>query len=247
MFFYVTKDPMSRSAKRVRLRLSVTARVREGEATTAFVCRTRDVSQTGCLLETVEILAPGTLLELGMLDPGTGDCVELRGVVMRATLATAASSATVGVRFEEAGADWEALVARAQRQARDTLTLDRPARRLRVLVVADDLARRGAMALYVTSGWDVRFATDLRGTHEALQGISIDAVIAEHDLDGGRWAPVLEAVRAAQPEARRIVRSALGDRLAPPPGGPGDLVHRVVDLQAGLEAVLDALTADWGI
>ncbi len=238
---------VSRSAKRVRLRLSVTGQVIESRDG-AFVCRTRDVSQTGCLLETAEILAPGTMLELTMLDPDTGDSVEVRGQVMRATLPTAASPATVGVRLDDAGDEWTALVARAQKRARDTQTMERPVRRLRVLVVADDLARRGAMALYVTSGWDVRFASDLAGAREALQGgIRLDAVIAEHDLEGGRWAPVLEAARAAQPEARRIVRSALEGHVSPPAGGPGDLVHRVVDLGAGLEAVLDALTADWGI
>lgn len=229
----------------MRLKLSVTGHV-TGNGAHAFVCRTRDVSMTGCLLETAEILAPGTNLELNMLDPDTGESVAVQGLVMRATLPTASASATVGVHLEEVGPEWEALVTRAQKRARDTVTMERPARRMRVLVVADDIARRGAMALYVTSGWDVRFASDLAGTREALTGIHIDAVIAEHDLDSGRWAPILEAARTAQPDARRIVRSALEGLSAPPAGKPADLVHRVVDLGAGLEAVLDALTADWG-
>jgi hypothetical protein len=228
--------------------MSVTASVSgAGSMNGMFVCRTRDVSKTGCLLETPEVMAPGTALELAMLDPETGDSVEVAGHVMRTTAPTATSSATVGVCLSDPGEAWELLVARAQKRARDTSTAERPVRRLRVLVVADDIARRGAMALYVTSGWDVRFASDLPGAREALQGLHIDAVIAEHDLDGGRWAPVLEAVRSVQPEARRIVRSSLGGLSAPPPGRPDDLVHRVVDLGAGIEALLDALTADWGI
>jgi hypothetical protein len=238
---------VSRSAKRVRLRLAVTAQVAgNGARGRAFVCRTRDVSNTGVLLETPETLEPGLVLELNLLDPETGESVELRGQVMRHTPPADGRSAMVGVHLDAPAAPWTRLVARAQARVRDTLTVDRPARRLRVLVVSDDDARRGAVALYVTSGWDVRFASDIAGAEEALRGLKIDAVIAEHDLNGSRWAPVLEAAQRAQPGARRIVRSSLHGQATPPPGGPDDLVHRVVDLNAGLEAVFDALTADWG-
>ena len=240
---------MSRSAKRVRLRLVVTARISSGDTSDgrAFVCRTRDISHTGLLLETAEALRPGTVLHLNLLDPELGDSVEVHGTVTRLTLPTATGAINVGVQLEEPGDAWLALVARAQVRSRDPITQERPARRLRVLVVADDIARRGAVALYVTSGWDVRFATDLTGTEEALRGIHIDAVIAEHDLNDRRWAQVLEAAQRAQPHAKRIVRSSLHGQPSPPAGRPGDLVHRVVDLHAGLEAVLDALTADWGL
>ena len=236
---------MSRSAKRIRLRLTVTARATTDDAL-AFVCHTRDVSSTGVLLESLELLEPGSMLDLTLIDPETGSTVDVRGSVMRQVPPSfRGAPALVGVQLDAPGADWEALVARAAPRTRDTI--ERPARRLRVLVVADDIARRGAVALYVTSGWDVRFASDVRGTEEALRGIQLDAVIAEHDLGDGRWARVLEAAQRAQPHARRIVRAALNGQPAPPAGRPDDLVHRVVDLNAGLEAVLDALTADWAI
>jgi hypothetical protein len=234
---------VSRSAKRIRLRLTVTARALTGEAL-AFVCHTRDVSNTGVSLETMERLPMGGRLDLTLIDPETGTTVELRGAVMRQMIPAGNGTTLVGVQLESPGDDWTALVARAAPRTRDTI--ERPARRLRVLVVADDIARRGAVALYVTSGWDVRFATDLAGTEEALRGLHIDAVIAEHDLNDARWARILEAAQRAQPHARRIVRSSLHGQPSPAAGGPNDLVHRVVDLHAGLEAVLDALTADWG-
>jgi hypothetical protein len=238
---------VSRSAKRIRLRLTVTARAVPGDSL-AFVCHTRDVSATGVLLETLEPLPAGSQLGLTLVDPETGNTVDVRGVVMRQVAPSPSlpgAAVLVGMQLVDPGDDWAALVARAAPRTRDTI--ERPARRLRVLVVADDIARRGAVALYVTSGWDVRFASDLAGTEEALRGIHIDAVIAEHDLNDARWARVLEAARRAQPHARRIVRSSLHGQPTPPAGGPGDLVHRVVDLNAGLEAVLDALTAEWGI
>jgi hypothetical protein len=212
----------------------------------AFVCRTRDVSNTGVLLETPETLEPGLGLAMTLLDPETGETLEVHGHVMRHTPSEEGRSAMVGVMLDAPEAAWTRLVARAQNRVRDTLTVDRPARRLRVLVVSNDDARRGAVALYVTSGWDVRFASDLAGAEEALRGLRLDAVIAEHDLNDSRWAEVLEAAMRAQPHARRIVRSSLRGQATPPPGGPEDLVHRVVDLNAGLEAVLDALTAEWG-
>ncbi len=98
------------------------------------------------------------------------------------------------------------------------------------------------LALYVTSGWDVQFATDLDGTVEALRSVHLDAVIAEHDVADGRWQPVLTEARRMQPGSRRIVRGALA---GPAPATP--LVHRFVDRDAGLDALLDALTADLGV
>ena len=108
-----------------------------------------------------------------------------------------------------------------------------------MLVVGDERRQRGALALYVTSGWDVQFATDLDGTVEALRGVHLDAVIAEHDVSDQRWQDVLGAARRLQPTTRRIVRGASD---GPPPLPP--LVHRFVDRDAGLDALLDALTAD---
>jgi len=105
-----------------------------------------------------------------------------------------------------------------------------------VLVVGDAHRQRGAMALYVTSGWDVLFATDPDGVAEALEHVALDAIVAELDAGDPRLPPVMEQVRKAQPKARRIVRGA--------GTAPGDLAHRVVDRDAGLEALLDAVTAD---
>ena len=96
-------------------------------------------------------------------------------------------------------------------------------------------------ALYVTSGWDVRFATSLDTTVEGLTGTVVDAVIAELDASDARWHDILAETRALQPAARRIVRGAPD---GPIPGPP--LVHRFVDRDAGLDALLDALTADLG-
>ena len=226
---------MSRGSKRARLRIPVTVRPKvHGATIQSFVCRTRDVSEQGVLLETPEVLAPGNAIELG-------------GVIARAVPAASPAPAAIGVKLTTTAPEWSALVARAQADREGRSTAERPARRLRVLVVADEVARRGAVALYVTSGWDVRFASDLASTEEALRGLRIDAVIAEHDLGDQRLPKVLEAARSVQPHARRIVRAALNGALPPPPGKPDDLVHRVVDLQAGIEAMLDALVADWGL
>jgi hypothetical protein len=105
---------------------------------------------------------------------------------------------------------------------------------MRILVVGDEHRQRGAMALYVTSGWDVMFATDA-SVLEALDEIALDAVIAELDANDPRLPPIMSDVKKVQPAARRIVR---GDGK-----GSDDLVHRYVDRDAGLDALLDAITA----
>ena len=64
-------------------------------------------------------------------------------------------------------------------------------------------------------------------------------VIAELDASDPRIEPIMEDVRKAQPAARRIVRGA--------GRGEGDLVHRYVDRDSGLEALLDAVTANIGV
>jgi hypothetical protein len=125
------------------------------------------------------------------------------------------------------------LVAVAGRQ---TGHVEKPGRRMRVLVVGDDHRQRGAMALYVSSGWDVLFASDEFAVHEALEHISLDAVVAELDAADPRIAPIMDDVRRVQPRARRIVRGA--------GRADGDLVHRYVDRDAGLDALLDAVTAN---
>jgi hypothetical protein len=211
----------------------------------AFVCHTRDISNDGCLLDTVQDLAAGTRVALAFVDPDRGEAIELTGLVARSLPPGNDGVARgFGVRFDEAPDAWVGLVARQQH--RRATGSDRPVLRLRVLVVGDDDRRRGALALYVQSGWDVRFASDLDGAVEALEEVTMDAVIVERDLDDPRWAEIMGAARASQPRMRRIMRSRLHGQPAPARGGAGDLVHWVVDLDDGLDALLDALTAEAG-
>src|SRR6185503_13159993 len=152
---------------------------------------------------------------IAIFDRTRGAPVEVVGEVSRAILGP---SPGLDIRILEPTDDWKILVAVLAREAGPT---DKPARRLRVLVVGDERRQRGALALYVTSGWDVRFASDLEGVVEALRGVALDAVIAEHDASDERWQDILGEARRAQPNARRIVR---GSNDAEPPAPP--LAHR---------------------
>ena len=197
-----------------------------------LVCRTRDLSDVGVALDTDANLEPGTLVAVVLMDPARGMAIEVAGEITRAL----AGHRGVGVRIQEPTEEWFALIDGLARRAP---TETKPARRLRVLVVGDGERQRGALALYVTSGWDVRFASDLDGVVEALSGFGLDAVVAEHDVDDRRWEPVLGEVRRAVPEARRIVRGVHDG-----PVEDDGLVDRFVDPEGGLEALLDALTAE---
>jgi hypothetical protein len=225
---------VSRRAPRYRARLAVTVTPVIGGGELA-VCHTRDVSDVGMWLDTATVFLPGTRLLISTMDPAQGTVVEVIGEVTRQ------AAGGLGVRVLEPPPEWRALVATAAR--RGGTDPGKPVRRLRVLVVGDEQRQRGALALYVTSGWDVRFASDLDTTGEALRGVRLDAVIAEHDADDARWRPILAAAQRAQPAARRIVRGAVSRVPATEPA----LVHRFVDREAGLEALLDALTADLGV
>jgi CheY-like chemotaxis protein len=209
-----------------------------------LVCRTRDVSRTGLFLETPVTVDVGTEVRLSLLDEERGIALRVDGVVARLVDANpAAGGPGMGIRLAEASEQWNELVDRANaRQRASTLTQEiRVVRRLRILVVGDEARRRGALALYVTSGWDVRFASDGPTAEEALQGFRIDAVIAEHDLGDVRWREVLETARRVQPQAKRLVRAPLTAAAAAPLESE-DLVDRVVDLDAGMDALLAALT-----
>lgn len=223
---------VSRRANRIRAQLAATVSP-IAPVGDMFVCQTRDVSQVGCFLDTATALEPGTRIAIVVFDAERGSPVEVTGEVSRRLIG---AHPGLGVRLLDPPDDWNILVAQLARASGPT---EKRGRRLRVLVVGDERRQRGALALYVTSGWDVRFATDLDGTIEALRGVNLDAVIAELDAADPRWEPVLEEARRIQPGARRIVRGA---RNGPPPEAP--LVHRFVDRDAGLEALLDALTAE---
>ncbi len=197
------------------------------------VCHTRDVSEVGICLDTSDVsewIPVGTRVSLALTDPSSGTAMEVIGDVVREV---AGASPALGVLLIEPPAEWRALVANAARQSG---AIDKPGRRMRVLVVGDDHRQRGAMALYVSSGWDVLFASDDYAVQEALEHIRLDAVIAELDAADPRVEPIMDDVRKAQPKARRIVRGSGRHH--------SDLVHRYVDRDSGLEALVDAVTAN---
>jgi hypothetical protein len=195
------------------------------------VCRTLDVSDVGVSLDTAAWFPLGTRLSLALVDPASGGAVEVIGDVVREATAP---SWTLGILLIEPSLEWHALVTAAARKSSSLPT--KPTKRLRVLVFGDNHRQRGAMALYVTSGWDVLFATDEDSISEALENIELDAVVAELELSDPRLPPIMDSVRRWQPTARRIVRSTRA--------GETELVHRFVDRDAGLDALLDAVTAD---
>ena len=224
---------MSRRSRRVRASIPATVQAIVGSE--RIVCRTRDVSDAGVSLDTIARLPAGTRVTIALMDPTAGSAVELAGEVVRTTTGKAPS---LGIALHDPPPEWNHLVS-SLGAGQDG---EKSGRRLRVLVVGDDHRQRGAMALYVTSGWDVVFAVDADSVSDALGVGPFDAVIAEVDASDPRWQPILTEARRVQPRARRIVRTQHSRGAADPEG----VVHRFVDRDAGLEALRDALTADFG-
>jgi hypothetical protein len=223
---------LSRRAR--RFRASIPATVKPLIGGDRVVCRTRDVSDVGACLDTVALIPTGTRVSVSMIDPTFGTAIEMIAEVVRES--NNHQMPSLGLRFLEPNGDWKTLVAQVAR--RTGSVNDKPTRRLRILVVGDDHRQRGAMALYVTSGWDVLFANDRDSVAEAIDNVALDAVISESDPEDDSWRPLMEEARRLQPSARRIVRTSIA-------GGRQDpLVHRFVDRDAGLDALVDALTAD---
>lgn len=220
---------MSRRSPRYRADLAVTAvPLLGGERA---VCRTRDISADGMSLGTTVAWFPlGTRLSLSMFDAWSGTALEMIGDVVREAQAP---SWILGILLIEPPPEWGTLVALAAKNEQPPAP---QAKRLRVLVVGDENRQRGAMALYVTSGWDILFASDEESIAEAVETLHLDAVVAELDDGDPRIHPIMTGVRRVQPSARRIVRGA--------GRGSSDLVHRFVARESGLEALLDAMTAD---
>ncbi len=221
---------LSRRAPRYRINIAATAVPLLGGD--MAVCRTRDVSDVGVGLDTAAWLPLGTRLSLGLIDPMSGSALEVIGDVVREA---SAPTWVLGILVLQPPFEWSALVSGAARMA-SRGAADKPTKRQRILVIGDDQRQRGAMALYVSSGWDVLFASDEDSIAEAVENIALDAVIAEYDAEDPRLSTIMQGVRRVQPSARRIVR------------GDGrhhhELVHRFVDREAGLEALLDAVTGD---
>ncbi len=210
-----------------------------------MVCMTRDLSADGIGLDTIARFDAGTRVSVALLDPDIGSVVDVIGEVARKT---EGAHTALGLRLLEPSFEWKSLFGRISQ--RMPHAPERHQKRRRVLVVGDDQRQRGAMALYVTSGWDVLFASDTDSVQDALANGALDAVIAELDSDPASdgpssWMVICELMtqcRRSQPAARRIVRGTKR-------GGDFDaqLVHRFVDRDAGLEALVDALTADIGV
>jgi len=224
---------VSRRAPRIRAALPATVQAIVGGEMVA--CRTRDLSEVGLCLDTAAQFDAGTRVTVALMDSASGAAVELAGEVVRVT---GGSSPSLGVRIHEPPAEWQHLIANLARRGG---LVDKQARRLRILVVGDEYRQRGAMALYVTSGWDVLFAPDLDSVVDAMKIVSLDAVIAELDPSDDRWRPVMAEVKRGAPKARRIVRGIVGNDV---PVDPDALVHRFVERDAGLAALVDALTAE---
>jgi hypothetical protein len=208
-----------------------------------FVCHTRDISERGCFLDTGRVVPPGSRVLIALLDENRGVAMEIEGEVARClTPGPDGKGRGLGVRFEAPPVEWNHMVVTfhaEQEQERRTRKLRRA--RLRILVVGDPTRQRGAMALYVTSGWDVRFAADLDSAEDALAGVKLDAIIAENDVPKAPWDEVLSAAQRLQPDARRIVlrTGAMGAPASLP-----SLFHQIVDREAGIDELLEALTPD---
>ncbi len=230
---------MSRRSPRVRARFAATVQV--GGVDHTLICHTRDISTDGCFLETSEQMTPGVGVALSIMDNLRGEVVTVEGHITRVINE---GDSGVGVRLLEPSDEWQLLVDRFH-QAHDR-ERERPNLRLNILVVSSEANRRGALALYVTSGWDIRFAINAETATEALHGFKLDAIICEHEIDDPEWKSILAVARATQPAARRLVRCSILDADLPEVSA-SSLAHRFVDVAHGMDSLLDALTAELGV
>lgn len=228
---------MSRKAQRLQVSLTVTLTV-DGDPE-SYPAVTQNISSAGCLLRLSRELPIGRIVHVALLDDEIGNLIDMDGVVAR-QLHIAEGIWATGVHFPDPGLTWADL---CRRKGAITKTgLMQVARRYRILVVGDEARIRGALALYVTSGFDVRFAGGVEHAREALASVHLDAVIAERELSDPAWVEILEASLERQPAARRLVRSSRG-AVAWSQQAVERLVHRVVEIEDGVEALIDAITA----
>jgi hypothetical protein len=226
---------MSRRTPRVRARFAATVEVAGLPHT--LVCHTRDISVDGCFLDTGEVLAPGVAVSLALMDAERGEVVQIDGVVARCLPGDDGNPRGVGVKLTATSPGWQGMVARYHQVT--TGTTIHPPTRLAVLVVGDEQQRRAALALYVSSGWDVRFAIDVDSAAEALGAIAIDAVIADFEPGDPRGAAILETARQMQPRARRLARVRDGASI-----GDDPLIQQVVVREAGIDGLVEALIGE---
>ncbi|MCP4449261.1 MAG: hypothetical protein GY811_28605 [Myxococcales bacterium] len=229
---------MSRRFPRVLARFAATVQIRGLNHT--LICRTRDISMEGCFLETSELMAPGAVISLAVMDNHRGEVVSVEGHVIRML---DGPDRGIGVRLDDPLDDWGLLVERFQQAGQ--AERERPNLRLSILVVSSEENRRGALALYVTSGWDIRFAGDAAGAIEAMDADHLDAVICEFAADDTTWERILRMAREKHPNAKRLVRCQTTD-MNIPESGADDTVHRFVETEHGMDALVDALTAEPG-
>ncbi len=229
---------MSRRSPRVRARFAATVQI--GGVDHTLICHTRDISVDGCFLETSELMAPGAVVSLAVMDNQRGEVVSVTGHVIRML---DGDDRGVGVRLEDPSDDWLLLVERFQDSG--VLDRERPNLRLSILVVSSEENRRVALALYVTSGWDIRFAGDAAAASEAMGADHLDAVICEFEADDSTWVGIMEDAQKLHPTAKRLVRCRTKDINLPASGADAP-VHRFVETEYGMDALLDALTAELG-
>ncbi len=229
---------MSRRSPRVRARFAATVQI--GGVDHTLICHTRDISVDGCFLETSELMAPGAVVSLSVMDNQRGEVVSVKGHVIRML---DGEERGVGVRLDAPPDEWLLLVDRFQDS--EVLDRERPNLRLSILVVSSEENRRGALALYVTSGWDIRFAGDAATAGEAMGADHLDAVICEFEADDSTWVGIMELARKMHPTARRLVRCRTKE-IDLPSSGANEPVHRFVETEYGMDALLDALTAELG-
>ena len=113
-------------------------------------------------------------------------------------------------------------------------------RRLTLLVAGDTKHKREALALYVKSGWDVRFAVDYQAAAQGLREFEVDAVVSEHESVIARN-KILELAKRVQPTAHRVARYNLQGRARPGRGNSTDLVQDFVDAEGGLDALVSTV------
>ena len=255
-----------------RYHATYSATIRYLGSTQSISCKVADLSENGCSLMLEDAPPEGALLELSFYDSIIGQAIQLEGFVARvpeddiaapsldktgtatppplpaAVSAKPSGNQTkqlrIGIQLETPPPIWLALVNRYREDAKSKST-KKQLRRLTLLVAGDSKHKREALALYVKSGWDVRFALDYEAAAQGLREFDVDAVVSEHDSAEARN-KILELAKRLRPKARRVARYDIGGGALPGAGLPTDLVHDVVDSHRGLDALVTTVYKNCG-